>query len=541
MTVQTQRVIPQRRTLSMVQQPAAALDRVARFWNSGSAAPRQAALVFWLLLGAICAIRAYIGLSGVRAFSHDGFLVLDGAWRMVNGQRPHVDFNSMVGPLAYLPTVLGFQLCGDTAAGFGYGQAIVAFVLGAWAFVLGRDLAPVPRAVFALSVAAIAGSPAQIGPSPFELSPGMTYNRYTYALLGVVMLECVRERRQGEFYAGLSSGIALGLMTFLKMTGVVIEVVLLLGLLPMRPQTWRRWGGLASGFVIVALPLLVYLHFDLGQVWRDLQLTAAAKHMVVYDRFDFGSLFIEAALTLLVTVEVVYLLGERDRGTEARRLFWAMGVVIFASLGLILGNYQRASMPLLTLMLVVVLDHVVQYLPASREHGSVRSMAVAGASILIGTLGLSLAASLFAGVALKVFTVPHRPGFHAPALRSFVPVGEEIAYTHWANEGFDLLAAHRRPGERVMSLDFTNPFSFGLHIPPAPGGTTNLQFHGSFDDQHKVSPERLFGGAELVMLPRSYSDPTLYSSIPLNYGPYLHQHYGLIGQTEAWQLYRRLP
>ena len=63
----------------------------------------------------------------MRCYSHDAFMVLDGAWRMLNGQRPHLDFNSMIGPAAYLPTVVGFRLASNTSAGFGYGQALVGF------------------------------------------------------------------------------------------------------------------------------------------------------------------------------------------------------------------------------------------------------------------------------------------------------------------------------------------------------------------------------------------------------------------------------
>ena len=57
-----------------------------------------------------------------------------------------------------------------------------------------------------------------------------------------------------------------------------------------------------------------------------------------------------------------------------------------------------------------------------------------------------------------------------------------------------------------MSLDFTNPFSYGLWIPPASGGSTNLAFNGSFNAKHNVSPEKLFGAADLVMWPAA-SDP----------------------------------
>jgi hypothetical protein len=102
------------------------------------------------------------------------------------------------------------------------------------------------------------------------------------------------------------------------------------------------------------------------------------------------------------------------------------------------------------------------------------------------------------------------------------------------------LKLYRKPGERVMSLDFTNPFSYGLWIPPAPGGSTNLQYDGSFNAKHKVSPEKLFGAADLVMLPKIFSDESLQFAVPTIYGPYLYSHFQFVGESSDWKLYRRL-
>ena len=147
-----------------------AIDRISahieRWWQQ----PRSFASlgIFLLPLLAMAASRCWVAMYGVRYFAHDSFMVLDGAWRMLNGQRPHVDFNSMIGPAAYLPTVVGLLLASNTAAGFGYGQAMVALVLGIWAYLLGTKFYEVPRVIYALCVAAIAVSPALWGCLPLR-------------------------------------------------------------------------------------------------------------------------------------------------------------------------------------------------------------------------------------------------------------------------------------------------------------------------------------------------------------------------------------
>ena len=78
----------------------------------------------------------------------------------------------------------------------------------------------------------------------------------------------------------------------------------------------------------------------------------------------------------------------------------------------------------------------------------------------------------------------------------------------YINEGCDLLNQYRQPQDSVAALNFTNPFSFGLKMKPSRGGTTWLQYGNNFDEAGP-SPERIFGDASLVMLPKLFSDKTL--------------------------------
>jgi hypothetical protein len=281
----------------------------------------------------------------MRYYLHDGFMVLDWAWRMLNGQRPHVDFNSMIGPAAYLPTVVGFFLASNMAAGFGYGQALVALVLGIWAYLLGAKLYEVPRVIYAWCVAAIAVSPALLGLSPFALSPAATYNRYGYALLGVLLLECLSTEVGSEFIAGFSSGALIAILAFTKMTGFFMGVALLVALIPQRTQTFRRWMGIAAGAASVGLCFLWYLRFDLFVVIRDLAITAGAKHVKFFDIYLLNSVALDAAIALLLTFGASSFLVDAGKPRAAMRELLAGVSVTVASLLLIFGNYQPSELP----------------------------------------------------------------------------------------------------------------------------------------------------------------------------------------------------
>ena len=121
-----------------------------------------------------------------------------------------------------------------------------------------------------------------------------------------------------------------------------------------------------------------------------------------------------------------------------------------------------------------------------------------------------------------------------PGWRGSTPV--ERDYFEYVNEGYGLLNQHRR-ADTVASLDFTNPFSFGLGMSPL-GRRHLAAVRHDFDDAGP-SPERVFGDASLVMLPKLFSDKTLADSVPRLYGPFLKQHYALEAESLNWSLYRR--
>src|SRR5258707_15805456 len=147
------------------------------------------------------------------------------------------------------------------------------------------------------------------------------------------------------------------------------------------------------------------------------------------------------------------------------------------------------------------------------------SLMIGGGAIFAGISIFSAIVSLSGAGWLRIYPGQEAHHFESQALQQFVPVTDDAGYAVSVNNGFELLKLYRKPGERVMSLDFTNPFSYGLGIPPAPGGSTNLAFKGSFDAKHYVSPENLFGAADLVMLPKSFTDDT-QDAVPAIYGPF---------------------
>lgn len=62
-----------------------------------------------------------------------------------------------------------------------------------------------------------------------------------------------------------------------------------------------------------------------------------------------------------------------------------------------------------------------------------------------------------------------------------------------------------------------------------------LRYEGSFNELHKVSSGKLFGAADLVMVPDFFSDAGLQFSVPPIYGPYLESHFHLVSRIRAME------
>ncbi len=493
-------------------------------------------LVALFILSA-CLVRAYVGLWGMRVYTQDAFAVLDGAWRILNGQRPHVDFYSGLGPVTYLITAVGVVIARGNAAGLAYGQALFGCLAGLWAYRLSeRRLRGLATALMCAIVVLMAIVPTTIGDSPTGTTPATTYNRCGYALVALLMIEasaaCRTQRKRAEFWGGLSSGLVLGTLLFLKVSFFMGAVFLVAVLVPLRKQTRDRWHGIGAAFGLTVLAFAWYLRFDLAAMYNDLRTVAHSKHVMTgaYLAKDV----IVSAIPFLLFVLII------SQGEPSR---WGRNAIRGAGLGvclagffLLLTSWQFFGLPLDSVMAILLVDRAVPE-PASVTplRGLRFSVLLFGTFFAISYLTPEVAGLNYA-LSQKLHQTAHT-SFTAPTLAGFNSTVERD-YVEYINEGCDLLNQHRQAQDSVLALNFTNPFSFGLGMKPSSGGTTWLQYGTNFDDAGP-SPEKIFGEASLVMLPKLFSDKTLPDTVPRLYGPFLKKHYTLAAESLNWWLYRR--
>ncbi|MCP5114535.1 MAG: hypothetical protein GY953_27215, partial [bacterium] len=161
----------------------------------------------------------YLGALHQRMWGEDVFIFLDGAWRILNGQRPHADFYTGLGPISYLVFAFGISLTDLDASGLGYARASVVLVIGLWSYgLLRRRLETAPLFLFCLLTTIMAGAPVAMGDQVAETSQAAFYNRWGYAVLAILIAEAFLSSgdKRREWRGGISSGVALAVLLFLK-------------------------------------------------------------------------------------------------------------------------------------------------------------------------------------------------------------------------------------------------------------------------------------------------------------------------------------
>ena len=517
-------------------------------------------LLLLIALLAICTAIFALGVPRLRAYGHDVFFCLDGAWRIVNGQRPVLDFYAVVGPAWDLLYAAALKLARNDARALCYGSTLVAVLMSAWSFLLlRRRMEPAPCFLACVSVVLLAVSPFALGKYPIITSFAMTYNRLGYALVSLVLLECYlpssdQDSFGRQFGGGLSSGLACAAMTFVKISYGPVGLVLVAVSLVLRPRERARWLGLIAGFAIFVLPMLAYLRFDVAALVREYRFLAAANRgrlgipsalrRVWEGRFEFTPPIL---LTLLVA-----LFAAPDAG---RRLTLGAACLLAVGAGtlLLMSNTQAGGLPPMAALALLLVNEVTSAWrrrgPGMRHPHPVVTLTLLSFGLLAAGIPLSLDAAGL-GYALADKMMPRQPGYrlsppHLWALE-FVEVNPASTncdngakFVRYTEEGMDLVKAHSRSMESVRGLTVMNPFSYALLRPPSPGGSIAISL-ADFGEKSMPPFSSIVGDVDLILIPTYPAGEEDARKLVLStYHDTLERDYAVEAQSLHWTLLRR--
>jgi hypothetical protein len=449
-----------------------------------------------------------------------------------------------------------------SANAIGYGNAIFALIIALWGYHLSRDrMGFIPRLLVCTYLALLVVSPYSLGWGVFNSGHAMFYNRYGYALLGLIMIEAFQgvtdNQHREEWIGGISSGAVTAIAFFLK-ANYFVAAVLLLGtsILSGRHSKWRFFG-MTIGFSLVTLVLLSYLNFDIAAIQRDLEIAAGARSK----SFHFNELTRKLSINAAYFFFIVLLCIQSSRSLKnielkPRKLKLPLvGALVFGvDMLLLCSNQQYSELPLTIILSLFVANDVIacnrKLFAESVAHIPFQGSLTVFAGGLFFLISLSLQFSGLAYGALQKALPPNLTSvakFTEPRLSKLLlydndaePLSNGSHYVGYVNSGTSLLRENTKPYETVLTMDMFNPFPYTLGRKPAIGGITAAAYNYTLSDTHRPSDERYFGNADIVMVPKQPATPShYYDGYFRIYEPALHDRFQLAAESQMWYLYRR--
>ena len=510
-------------------------------------------LVLAALLYFICL--AMLGTGPINRFGNDALVLLDGGWRLLSGQIPYRDFYLALGPLEFLIMAGGMLLTHGSPQGIAIGNVAFGITVGVCGWLLSRGRMPaVPALIVTAWLILTATSPTPLGSSWKVMSCGMIYNRHGYALLGIVLLECAFASERSRFWGGVSSGIALILLAFLKLNFFGVAFLLLLATVPVRREEMQRAWGILAGVVCTVAAFSLYLRLAISAFLSDMLFATRARGSSLSFSGMIGDIAGSAEMATLAVITVVAaLLVSRGKlwQSHAVRLMLLGCIVIATADPLRYTNALETRFQLAKMWTAILLGLLAAAYPQAKE-----KMAI----FAVVAFGLGGIATQFFLDAESVRTLLR---YQAPSVRTMgaTIIGDGMErlrfydsgdtggdssvdnnhfYVACVNDGLALLTRSSTPEESVLTLGFHNPFSYLLRRKPAVGGSPFLLVGNSIGTTQLLEPSRVFGNADLIMAPH-YPSSHLKSDLWIEnaYQPYLSQHFSFVASTQWWSLYRR--
>lgn len=515
---------------------------------------RRTDLFFFGGVIAICSLTIAIGIAPLRLFEHDTFFALDGAFRVVRGQVPHRDFSSAWGPVFFLMDAAGLAMSGLRPAGIGYANALWGTLIAVWVYGIARSRLTAGLACIAgVFTLLLTVAPFALGFNPLSFSHAMAYNRYGFALLGVILLETSNSlTRPGAF----SSGIAWAVLGFLKISYAIMALPFLLIAFTWSETRKQRLIWLSIGASAVTLPLAAYLRFDFSDMFHDLVCAASGRSQAWTLNGALNAVSITEALPLILLAGIVCVKAQREACLRSAAIAFA---TLVASFILLSTNHQAESLPLTGFAALVLSNEWLAWCRKAGVSASSlpRNLEVA---ILAGFCLLPLVLeNTTALVAAKIEERRPSPATsdrltsERGALMKFELVASPItsetggpAYVDALNDGLDLLRRDTPPGAGVLAMDMFDPFNYLLDRRPPKGGMVAAAYNYVFSDAAHLPTEQFFGDARYVMVRKYSRDAQDYSieayylsGLKRIYGPALRNRFRLVEETAHWTLWEK--
>lgn len=515
-----------------------------------------------LVTGVPVMLGAWLLLSPTRVISRemtaDLLFVLSGAWRIHDGQVPHVDFHDPVGALTFVLTYIGFLVTGPTPRAFLVGE--VAFLVLAFAAAVvaaSRRLSPALAALFVLDMALLVLLPTNVGDQPNAYSFATSYNRWGWSALTTVCLILFlppRERRLGDWLDGATVAALLVAMFYTKITFAAAGIAAVLFAMAMAPHVTRRWRmwsavlGLLLGICVLPQPRAY-----LTDIWQ-----AANAGYVRAELMDHVRRFLaNREEYALYGGGVLMLLWLWRRGLVPLQSVGAAAFVLCIGLFVLSQNHQDRRLPIGIVITCLLYEAVRRHRRSERMVRTADVVVPLAAILVLPAMSLGAAMATLVGyhrvaergAAVLTVDTTNLRGLSVPSDEvgawtvNSVPNQRQAAdhplqstltqsqYVRAFLEAASWFADGRHGTPKILALDTVNPLPFMLGFPSPRGGNLWL-----WSGAPLRPPTDVFADVDYVLVPKFSSDA---ASAVAQYESYLSTNFPIHDEIAHWTILRR--
>lgn len=542
------------------------LDRVYRSFSSAiqtRGANWPVAVISLLIVFVSCAITWRLGLPHTSIYGHDIFTFLDGSWRVSQGQIPHVDFYSAFGPVFYFMQAAGLLLAHYHIEGLVYGTVLAGLVLGVWAIAVMRARFNAIAVLFGVAFLILFWlAPFPLGEPYYLPSFAMQYNRLGYVILFIAVVELfgkVREQPSRFDWGGLSTGVALGCLLFMKANFFAVGAVITAGAYVLRVRTLRHAAFVIAGWLVVFCVIASYLHWDLLAFWNDLRTAAGARQTRFHEIKDSVRTAVRnvTAVVAVLGLAGVALFRRKRAGVVflpclKQPLLIAL-LIIASDFVLSLSNQQRFGFPLTIVAIILFIDQLCrmemeQDAPgwSAAEPALMLVMAAMVLPFIMDTVNawaiqITMRQNTVLATAARIDSTPLVAlvfDDHSDPVWGQSEANGHILTSH-INDGLQLIRAHSGSNDRIACLCYDNPFPYALLRPPMEGGAAFYDYGTNFTERFTPSAERILGNADVVVYPKTELDSLNVSTLLKICHRVLSERYHTVAESRDWILLKK--
>lgn len=516
----------------------------------------------------------------LEGFLHDHFVFLTGAYRILEGQTPHVDFQTPFGGLSFLLVGGAHLLSGSYSYSIPLATLTLTFlIILSGSFLLHRKLDNKYYTLTVFFCLLVCVSPYVETLSLSKTSYAMWYNRHGWACFIVVSLYVLHRDAEERFRPTDIACLTIlsVILAYTKPTFLIALVPILLIDLFFHNQRGMYYFAFSALLVAGAVELAVP-GFSIGYI-HDL-LSASEYSGVLIGSGDQNLMYLAENL-LWVLCFLFSVVIKRACGELAPKSTWEVASVFFATWWL--TNQAALGVPLGLVAVPIWAGSTTGPSPTSSRSVErwrlTRRTALFGLALLITvptmgkrlwTLGdyvkegytdagdpsLSVPFEGFDDILVSEGHIGDnfpRVGrsnltiasplckYTAPAQQKndvFLEV-EGSDYIQSLQAAIDLTEQHVPPNASVFTLDFVNPINLLTDRPPIPGNRLWYHKNRTFNSEHLGPPEQWLGSVRYVLIPKI---PVNYSSrneLLQNAGCFLENTFETVERNALWILLKR--